>query len=503
MREFIPVPILILSVLVFFAKIIISGDSLFGHDFIFAFYPWKKFIYDYVWSHGTLPFWNPYLFSGSPFIADIQASMFYPLGFLYYIIPPEFAYLYSTILHSCLGSIFMYLFMRSLSVSRRGAFLSAFIFTFNGYFMAHLYAGHLSFVQAYIWIPLVFYFLYRFTQTIRFYWAVSAGLTLGIQILGGFPQLSFYTILAIMGFGFYFITISFKNHPIKMVFNIGLGLIIIVCIGFGLSAVQLLPTLEFTRLSTRAGGLDYAFATYDSLNPKELLSFLIPDIFGNVVDQTYWRSQVVWHFWERCGYVGIITFFLIFFKTKDSSVKRLRLFFLILSLFSLFLALGKFNPLYPVIYKLPGFNSFRIPAQIIFLYSFGIAVMSGMGLTLWQEKAPLLTKGFVVFFTSVGIILLLLLVILHYFHYYFFSFLFENFTEGPIRHLNLDGIYGRIRSGVDKAGLLFFASALLFLMRKNRRIGQKIFGIFVISILMMDLGIFGSRSQPMNPVILY
>ncbi|MFC1532342.1 YfhO family protein [Thermodesulfobacteriota bacterium] len=490
LEDFIAVSFIIVCILIFFSKILFFPRPLFGSDFVVYFYPIKKFIYEYLWEQGSLPFWNPYLFSGTPLIANIQASMFYPLGFLYYLVPPELAYGYSTTLHCILGSVFMYTFMRTLSVLPAGSFLSAFIFTFNGYFIGHLYAGHLSFVQSYIWIPLIFIFLYRFVLTTQFRYAVIPGLVLGIQILGGFPQIAFYTILGILAFGFFHAVFFLKGRSFKYALKLVIGLGLVICTGGALSAIQILPTLEFINLSARDGGVSYVFATYDSLHPKELLSFFIPDIFGNVVDGTYWRSHEGAHFWETCGYVGIIPFFLFFFKTRDSSLNLVRFFFIILVIVSLFLALGKFNPLYPVIYKLPGFNSFRIPAQIIFLYVFGMAVMSGIGLTRWYEEDLLLTKGFVIFLTSVGIILLFFLISLHHLHYYFFSTLFKYFAEGPIRHMNLDNLYGRISAGVDKVGLFFFTSTLFLLMRKNKRIGHRLFRSLVIAILMLDLGLF-------------
>ena len=201
--ELLSVGILIGLVLLWFGKIILSGKVLFGMDVVLQFYPWKKFIFDHLWSNGSLPFWNPYLFSGIPFVTNIQASMFYPLGFLYYVLPPESAYTYSTILHCILGSVFMYAFMRTVPVSPAGSILSAVIFIFNGFFMGHLYAGHLTFVQTYIWIPIIFLFLYRFIQTNDYKNAVISGLLLGIQILGGFPQIAFYTILGVLLFGLY------------------------------------------------------------------------------------------------------------------------------------------------------------------------------------------------------------------------------------------------------------------------------------------------------------
>ena len=266
--EFFTIALLIMCSLVFFFNIVFSCKNLLGSDFVTYFYPVKKFIYEYFLTHNTLPFWNPHLFSGTCFIANTQASMFYPLGFLYFLVPPEVAYGYSTILHCILGSIFMYLFMRGISVSIAGSFLSAIIFSFNGYFMGHLYAGHLSFVQNYIWIPLIFHLLYLFIQKMRFKYAVIAGLILGVQILGGFPQIAFYTILGSLGFGLFHGIIFLKNHIYSDALKLGFGLIVLLCVGFALAAVQVLPTIEFSGLSTRGGGVSYAFATYESLHPK-------------------------------------------------------------------------------------------------------------------------------------------------------------------------------------------------------------------------------------------
>ena len=386
--NFLPIILLVLTSVVFFAKVICSGETLYGSDFLVYFYPIKRFAYDYVSTNGSFPLWNPYLFSGTPFISNIQAAMFYPLGLLYYLIPTETAYLYSTVLHCIIGAIFMYMFMRSLSASKPGAFLSGFIFIFNGYFMAHLYAGHLSFIQTYVWIPLIFLQLIRFTQSGCFRHIVTAGLILGIQILGGFPQLAFYTIFAVILFCCCSCCTRIKIdgiHVFKMVVAAGM----FVLIGFSIAAIQLLPTYEFTQLSTRAEGVAYQFATMDSLPPRNLLTFLFPLLFGSPADGTYWINDHTWEFWEYCGYAGIGALTITAITVRKLVSDRLCLFFVILIAAALFLALGKYNPVYPLIYHLPGFNNFRIPAQIIFLYVFSIAVLTGKGLDLIKDSKAL------------------------------------------------------------------------------------------------------------------
>ena len=85
-----------------------------------------------------------------------------------------------------------------------------------------------------------------------------------------------------MAFCVFRIGIYLKEFEFFRASKVGFGLVLTLGVGFSLAAIQLFPTLEFTELSTRAGGVSYAFATDDSLHPKELLSFLVPDIFGNI-----------------------------------------------------------------------------------------------------------------------------------------------------------------------------------------------------------------------------
>jgi hypothetical protein len=466
---------------------LLSGKCLYGSDFALQFYPWKKFILDHLQSQGSLPFWNPYLFSGSPLISNIQASLFYPLGFLYYFLPPDVAYGYSTLMHIVLGSFLMYLFMRSLELKRAACLFSTLVFMFNGYFMGHLYAGHLSFVQNYVWIPLILFLLNAFAVKGSFRWAVAAGLFLGFQILGGFPQIAFYTILAgsffVLLMGAYPVSEGRAIRPLGM----GTGWLLFILFGFAISAVQVLPTYEFTTLSTRGGGVSYEMATYESLHPKEMLAFLLPDLFGNPTDGTYWRSREFWHFWESCGYVGILPLFFLFVGGRTGTSGRMRVFAVMLILFALFVALGKYNPLYPLIYHLPGFGNFRIPAQIIFLYVFGVAILSGIGLSRIIEGEWEFTWGFWIFSALAGLVLVFTAAGVTSFRLEFFYSLFRNFSEGPVTHANLSLLHERISHTVYKSCLIFFLSFSLLVLAKQGRVRASLFSFLACIILMADL----------------
>ena len=331
-HNLLPPILLVTSVFIFFGKLMVTDKTLFGSDFVLAFHPWKQFVYDYIRSHGNLPLWNPYVLSGTPFLADIQTSLFYPLGFLFYLLPSAVAYGYTVILHFALGAIFMYAFARAIHMGKTGAFVAAIVFTYNGFAMGHLYAGHLTFIQNYIWIPVVFIFAHKFMHTRKLRYAMWGGLILSIQILGGFPQIAFYTILALFLFSLYVYFDRPNSYESLRWPILCAGCLIVVLFGFSIASIQLFPTYEFSKLSTRAGGVSYEFATMDSLPPSHFLTFFMPNLFGNPVNGTYWKSGEIWKFWELCAYVGIGPLLLVLYMGRCRYAPNIQRFFIFLTL---------------------------------------------------------------------------------------------------------------------------------------------------------------------------
>jgi hypothetical protein len=139
--------------------------------------------------------------------------------------------------------------------------------------------------------------------------------------------------------------------------------------------VQLLPTAELSRLSVRSEGLSYREATSFSLRPHLLLYTLLP-AFAEDLSQVFGSEG----FAEYISYVGVIPLFLALVGASEGWSRRPTRFFALLGGIGLGLALGLYNPLYFVLYKLlPGFGLFRAPARWMLLYSFALAVLSGIG----------------------------------------------------------------------------------------------------------------------------
>ncbi|MDM8529487.1 hypothetical protein QUF58_14940, partial [Anaerolineales bacterium HSG24] len=62
-----------------------------GGDLAPYLYPNYRFAAEHL-KQGTLPLWNPHLYSGTPFAADIQSGLFYPINLLVFLLVPDLSY---------------------------------------------------------------------------------------------------------------------------------------------------------------------------------------------------------------------------------------------------------------------------------------------------------------------------------------------------------------------------------------------------------------------------
>ena len=56
-------------------------------DGIAQFYPWRHYAAEWV-ARDRFPLWNPHQFCGTPFFANSQSALFYPINALFYLPGP-------------------------------------------------------------------------------------------------------------------------------------------------------------------------------------------------------------------------------------------------------------------------------------------------------------------------------------------------------------------------------------------------------------------------------
>jgi hypothetical protein len=384
------------STLWFFRDIIVNGHILWGSDFISTYLPYKQFLYEEIQHHGSIPFWNPYLFGGMPFWAFFESTIFYPLDLLFWFVSPERAYGYTMALHILLAGFSMYALCQALHLSRSGSLLAGIVFSYNSFIMPVLFLGRMVHVQSYAWTPLILCLVVRSFESQRSSKiAICAGLCWGLQILGADPQTAFYTYGALVLFALiHYQALSSIRRCLYAIKVLG----IVFAVGLGVSAVQIVPASELVRQSTRAAFKTYDMVTLGSFPPQGIVTVLFPHFFGNHYENNFWVADMPWSFPGLGLYVGILPLLLLFFvRYWQTSQSRLPLFCVMLAVISVVLAMGKHTPVYRVVYLLPGFDSFRAPAKIMVLWMLAISVLSAKGLDdlaisanqrIWRRWVP-------------------------------------------------------------------------------------------------------------------
>lgn len=325
--------------LIFFWSQIAGGEVWYCCDNLLVNIPSKVFLANEL-TAGRFPISNPYLFSGTPFFADINIAILHPLNLLYLIMPPFRALTTGILILFLVGSFGMYVLGRVLRLGKFASLAGAIIFGFSGSLV--VYANNIPILQVAVLVPWVLAAWIRGNPVVFI-------IVASLQVLSGHPQLTYYTWLLLA---------SYSWRCLWRLVRAG-------ALVFLYTAVQLVPFIFFAFSSTRIGK-DFAYVTTDSVHPLSLIRLVIPGIVGNLTAGTAWIQAGTIH-----GYVGVLPLLLapLAWQTKIGR------FFIGVAVISLFLALGKYTPVYWFAYRvIPGIAWFREPVQFLFLWGFGMTV---------------------------------------------------------------------------------------------------------------------------------
>jgi hypothetical protein len=380
LTDLLAVCLLWVLVIALFRKIGLAGRVLASGDVFTYFYPY--------WAEATrairagrLPLWNPYLFMGSPFLANSQVGVFYPLNWPLWLILPAYRSVHVTILlHLCLAAFNTYLWGRtSIRLGRVGAWAAGAMFALGGYLGAQV--EHVNQLQGLAWLPLILA-LYDRSQIsgskshIVKPRTAFAGLVivLALVFLAGHTQTAFVSLVGLATYGLGPpLWAGVRRCEWRPLIRGALCLVVAAGLGIALAAVQLVPTWELSRLSVRAGGLPFNERVSFSLAPLYLARALLPGFADSVPPEHI----------EHVAYVGVVGLALVVFAVTVRDVRRqARHFLSLVSLvfLGLFFSLGFYNPLYLLLARfVPGFAHFRVPARWLALYALGMAALAGWG----------------------------------------------------------------------------------------------------------------------------
>jgi hypothetical protein len=384
-RDLIAIVLLVALVLAVFWRATLGGIFYFG-DITQLHYPLRS-AYARELRRLSLPLWTPDVLAGYPLLAEGQLGALYPPNLiLHALLPVPIALNIFILGHFLLAAIGGYALARRLRVHPPAALCSGLVYALGGFLVAHL--NHVNIVACAALLPWLFLLTDRLmageASPGRRRDAVLLALVVGLEFLAGHPQIAMLSLLAVMAYVLYLALVVRPQARVLALFAVSLVL------GVALAAAQLLPSYELTQLSVRSEGLEPAFFTSFSLHPLYVVNLLWPFILGN----PYPNASV-----ELVAYLGWLPLLLALFAPF---VERWRLgialhtarrawFFAALAVLALLLSLGRWNPAYMALLRLPVFQLFRVPARYLYLFSFSTAMLAGLGLDALLSRVRGLT----------------------------------------------------------------------------------------------------------------
>ncbi len=371
--------VLILVVIIYFHRPLFFGESFFFRDIISEDLPQKQFLVDSIRAK-TLPLWDPSLFGGKPYFADLTTSTLNPLNLFYVFLSPVRAFTVS-IIGNILGCvIFAYFAARIIGLHAMASLLVGVVYGFCGYSLSLANLSSLFFDMPYL--PLLLACWHIFMMTGRRKWFLFAVIVGCMQIVNGSHEINAISLLLALGW-----VLVYPYSSSSFVKRIGLWILLGVFVA-GVSACQILPAMEFLLGSSR-GTISAEGAIRWSLLPQRIPEFIVPGFLMQI--DPLQGTLSYWGFNLTDGqlpfilsiYLGGAVIMLTLMGGIRSYENRLlpytvRVFLLSVIALSIVVSFGRFLPvvktLYPYIARI---TLSRFPMRMLVATIFPIALLAG------------------------------------------------------------------------------------------------------------------------------
>jgi len=345
------------------------------------------------------------MLNGTPFLANIQSSVLYPLNILFFVFNKVVAFNIYILSQFIMAFAFMYLFLKKiLELGLRNkelgkirmeifAFFGAMSFAFCSFMVGWSTWGTLG--HAILWLPLILYFIEKYFETNKLIYGCLISIFLVFSIFAGHTQT---TTMVYLISGIYTLVRAYyaqRDCHAAHAFNAA-TLVMTKMFGFMalsllLGSIQLIPAIEMYRNSARELASGTNFYYDQTLYLTSYLAGIFPDIFGNPVTRNWWGKI---NYAEAAIYFGTTSFYFMvyslisFFKKDKPSggdpspaygvIRMTETFAMIL--IALGIVLSTQNPISKLIFdlKIPLFSSNTF-ARYSMIYIFGGIVLSAVG----------------------------------------------------------------------------------------------------------------------------
>jgi hypothetical protein len=359
-------------------------------------------------AQGRLPIWSPHSYGGIPFVADLQAAVFYLPRWLTVLIslPWDFplqALQIEAIVHIWLAGSFTYALAFSITRNSLASLLAAVAFGLGGYLTSYPIL-QLAILETITWLPLVLLLIregvgraHHSERPATVAWFAGAGLILALSVTAGHPQTALH--MAYIATAYYLFLTARARWRWTSIVLFGL---LIAAIGILVSSPLWLPAGRFYAMSTRAGaGYDFVTRGQPMLHYVQILA---PSAM------TLWSPEYI-------GLAGVILALLAWFGRRvDAGQKAEIAFWTVVLLLSLWIAMGDSGVIFQLLYYVaPGFSLFRQQERLLAIASLSGGLLAAQGLSLWmqmqgEQRRKYVRRTALVFFVLFSLVTLILIV---------------------------------------------------------------------------------------------
>jgi len=334
---------------------------------------------------GRLPIWNPHHLCGAPLYANPNFFHLHPISALFLVLPFATAFSFALAGLSVLMALGAGLWLRARGASTAAAIAGGAALALGG--LGASLTNMYNLQASYAALPWALWSVTRWSDSGSRRHIAGLALALACCILGGEPS-SWGWALAI-GTG-----IAVARRGARAVPAIALAALL----SLALSAAQLLPLMELTPQTVRGGGFTLRGSSFHSLHPIRLTGLLTPYPFGDPTRSDDWRG----HDQADGGaplfysiYPGLTVLVLAGLGLSRRGGDRWLL--LAVAIVSIALALGRYTPLFPLLWRLlPPLTQFRYPEKLLLGLFVALAALAARGLDRLGPRLRATIAGLVV-----------------------------------------------------------------------------------------------------------
>lgn len=343
-----------------------------GFDDVRQFFPNRVLLKDAL-SNGTFPLWNPYIYSGVPFMASFDTAVWYPFSFMGVLLPAIEGWNLLVIIQPICSFLFMYVFLKSLKFRPSIAAYGAVAYALCGWMIVY-WQEILVLEHSFLWLPLALYASNRLwdrePDTLGF---VLLILSLTFSIFGGFLQMAIYVYVVVLLWNTYLSFVHRKAN--KRIFVAMFLSVLIAC-------VQLIPSIE-AYISSPRGATSNIDTFRRSLLPfQNIITLIAPDFWGSPATYNYFGGTGF--YFEKMIFIGVIPLIFAFYAMGERKNKHV-LFWDALAVAALSLGFAIPTSWLPYVLGIPVLSN-SYPTRIFAISAFSLVTLSCFGLSSFIES---------------------------------------------------------------------------------------------------------------------